>query len=102
MRSNASSKFRPHSRPKTLLCHPRRMEFRIGVNLGDVTADGEQIYGDGVNVDGAKTPPLFSNARQFKNGCAPRTWLERRCVPRRFRKLFRSNLGAHSRHSSQL
>jgi hypothetical protein len=26
------------------------MEFRIGVNLGDVMLDGEQIYGDGVNV----------------------------------------------------
>ncbi len=47
----------------------RRMEFRIGVNLGDVMVDGAQIYGDGVNGDGAKTPPLFSNAQQFKNGC---------------------------------
>src|SRR6266852_4297664 len=28
----------------------RRMEFRMGVNLGDVMVDGEQIYGDGVNV----------------------------------------------------
>src|SRR5713101_5488619 len=28
----------------------RTMEFRIGVNLGDVMVDGEQIYGDGVNV----------------------------------------------------
>jgi adenylate cyclase len=28
----------------------QRMEFRIGVNLGDVIVDGEQIYGDGVNV----------------------------------------------------
>src|SRR5713226_3034055 len=28
----------------------RRMEFRIGVNLGDVVVDGEQIYGDGINV----------------------------------------------------
>jgi hypothetical protein len=28
----------------------RRMEFRIGVNLGDVMLEGEQIYGDGVNV----------------------------------------------------
>jgi adenylate cyclase len=28
----------------------RRMEFRIGVNSGDVIVDGEQIYGDGVNV----------------------------------------------------
>ena len=27
-----------------------RMEFRIGVNLGDVMVEGEQIYGDGVNV----------------------------------------------------
>ena len=28
----------------------RRMEFRIGINLGDVITDGERIYGDGVNV----------------------------------------------------
>jgi adenylate cyclase len=28
----------------------RRMEFRIGVNLGDVLADGDRIYGDGVNI----------------------------------------------------
>src|SRR6266498_3331499 len=26
------------------------MEFRIGINLGDVMVDGEQIYGDGVNI----------------------------------------------------
>jgi adenylate cyclase len=28
----------------------RRMEFRIGVNLGDVMVEGEQLYGDGINV----------------------------------------------------
>ena len=28
----------------------RRMEFRIGINLGDVIQEGERIYGDGVNV----------------------------------------------------
>lgn len=28
----------------------RRMEFRIGVNLGDVMVEGDQLYGDGVNV----------------------------------------------------
>src|SRR6266853_176024 len=28
----------------------RRMEFRIGVNLGDVMVEGDQIHGDGVNV----------------------------------------------------
>jgi adenylate cyclase len=31
----------------------RRMEFRIGVNLGDVVVEGAEIYGDGVNVRGA-------------------------------------------------
>ena len=28
----------------------RKMEFRIGVNLGDVIEDGDQILGDGVNI----------------------------------------------------
>ena len=27
-----------------------RMEFRIGINLGDVIQEGDRIYGDGVNV----------------------------------------------------
>jgi len=28
----------------------RRMEFRMGVNLGDVVVKGEQIFGDGIMV----------------------------------------------------
>jgi TolB-like protein/class 3 adenylate cyclase len=28
----------------------KRIEFRVGVNLGDVIAEGEDIFGDGVNV----------------------------------------------------
>ena len=28
----------------------RKMEFRIGVNLGDVVEEAERIYGDGVNI----------------------------------------------------
>ena len=28
----------------------RRIRFRIGINLGDVIAEGEDIFGDGVNV----------------------------------------------------
>jgi len=28
----------------------RRMEFRIGVNLGDVVEENERLYGDGVNI----------------------------------------------------
>jgi adenylate cyclase len=30
--------------------HAQRMQFRIGINLGDVMVDGSDIYGDGVNV----------------------------------------------------
>jgi TolB-like protein/class 3 adenylate cyclase len=32
------------------LSNDRRMEFRIGVNLGDVMVDGDNLLGDGVNV----------------------------------------------------
>ena len=28
----------------------RRMQFRIGINLGEVLVEGAQIYGDGVNI----------------------------------------------------
>ena len=32
------------------LSENRRMQFRIGINLGDVVEEGERIYGDGVNI----------------------------------------------------
>jgi adenylate cyclase len=28
----------------------RRMEFRIGVHLGDISVEGERVYGEGVNI----------------------------------------------------
>src|SRR5689334_17478578 len=28
----------------------QRMQFRIGINLGDVMVEGDDIYGDGVNI----------------------------------------------------
>jgi adenylate cyclase len=28
----------------------RKLQFRVGVNLGDIVVDGEEIYGDGINV----------------------------------------------------
>jgi adenylate cyclase len=28
----------------------RKMAFRMGINVGDVMVEGEQLYGDGVNV----------------------------------------------------
>src|SRR5216683_343129 len=39
-----------HKAENANLAPERRMEFRIGVNLGDVMVEGKQIYGDGVNV----------------------------------------------------
>jgi len=38
------------SAKNTDLPEDRRMEFRIGINLGDVIEEGDRIYGDGVNV----------------------------------------------------
>ena len=32
------------------LADHRKMEFRIGINVGDVVVEGERIYGDGVNI----------------------------------------------------
>ena len=34
----------------TELPENRRMDFRIGINLGDVIEEGERIYGDGINI----------------------------------------------------
>ena len=28
----------------------RRIAFRIGINIGDIIIDGDDIFGDGVNV----------------------------------------------------
>jgi len=32
------------------LSYERKMEFRIGVNVGDVIEEEDRIYGDGVNI----------------------------------------------------
>src|SRR5260370_1463399 len=32
------------------LPEPRRMQLRIGINLGDVIIEGDDLYGDGVNL----------------------------------------------------
>jgi adenylate cyclase len=38
------------NRNNTEIPKDRRMEFRIGINLGDVIEEEERIYGDGVNI----------------------------------------------------
>ncbi len=41
----------------TDLPEEERIEFRIGINLGDVIIDGDDIQGDGVNVAAQKRMP---------------------------------------------
>ena len=52
--------------------HPR-ISFRIGINLGDVIIDGDDVYGDGVNVaarlEGICEP---DGDRHLRNGLRPR------------------------------
>jgi class 3 adenylate cyclase/pimeloyl-ACP methyl ester carboxylesterase len=47
----------------------RRMEFRIGVNLGDVIEEGAQIYGDGINI-AARIESLADGGRICISGTA--------------------------------
>src|SRR5260370_39252581 len=48
------------------LAEERRLRFRVGVNLGDVIADGGDIYGDGVNIaarlEGLAAPRLICDS----------------------------------------
>ena len=39
--------------PNGELLKDRRLEFRIGINLGDVMVEGDDLFGDGVNVAAA-------------------------------------------------
>ena len=43
----------------TELPDDRRMDFRIGINLGDVVVKDDVIYGDGANVAARSRPSIF-------------------------------------------
>jgi adenylate cyclase len=45
----------------------RRIELRIGINLGDVIADGDDLYGDGVNI-AARIEALANAGGVFVSG----------------------------------
>src|SRR5436189_4789202 len=34
----------------TALPAARRVEFRMGINLGEIVVDGDQVHGDGINI----------------------------------------------------
>jgi hypothetical protein len=66
----------------------RRLELRIGVNLGDVIVDGDDIFGDGVNI---AARPSSSGGRSWRPPM--QSWISsrmpsasgaRRCMCRRF------------------
>jgi TolB-like protein len=48
---------------------PRRMEFRIGINLGDVIVEGERLYGDSVNIS-ARVEELAEAGGIYLSGMA--------------------------------
>ena len=51
MRSNAGWPSKRNSRHRNAdLPENRKMQFRIGINLGDVIEEQDRIYGDGVNI----------------------------------------------------
>jgi adenylate cyclase len=45
----------------------KRVQFRMGVNLGDIMSDDEDIYGDGVNI-AARIEALADPGRVFVSG----------------------------------
>lgn len=48
---NGAIKFQDElKKTNTGIPQDRRMEFRIGINLGDVIEEEDRIYGDGVNI----------------------------------------------------
>jgi adenylate cyclase len=49
------------------LAEDRRMRFRIGVNLGDVMAEGDSLFGDGVNI-AARLEELAEPGHVFISG----------------------------------
>lgn len=55
------------------------MQFRIGINLGEVLVAGEQLYGDGVNIaarlESLAEPGGVGMRRNFRQGvvtCEPK------------------------------
>ena len=50
MRCAARSRCSGHGRAQRRVPPDQRIEFRIGINLGDVIVEGGDIYGDGVNI----------------------------------------------------
>jgi adenylate cyclase len=45
----------------------QRIDFRIGINVGDIIIDGDDIYGDGVNVGSAQAHKRVTDSDRLQN-----------------------------------
>jgi class 3 adenylate cyclase len=56
------------------------LQFRIGINLGDVLEDGERLYGDGINIaarlEAIAQPGEYASPPKFMTKCAARCRLD--------------------------
>ena len=50
----------------------KKIEFRIGINVGDIIVDGDDIFGDGVNV-AARLESVSGAWRHLRFGCRSST-----------------------------
>jgi class 3 adenylate cyclase len=46
----------------------RRLDFRIGINIGDIIIDGDDIHGDGVNLAARRFDLTATAARRTRMG----------------------------------
>ena len=57
----------------------RRMQFRVGLNLGDVMYDEARIYGDGINIAARRNQTAGGGSM---SGAGPVKWTSRRSETR--------------------
>ncbi len=54
------------------IAEDQRITYRIGINIGDIIVEGDDIYGDGVNV-AARLEALADPGGMFLTSCSPRS-----------------------------
>jgi class 3 adenylate cyclase len=58
-----------HGRAKYRCTQDKRIEFRIGIHVGDIIIEDDDIFGDGVNIavrlEGIAEPGLLASPMMF-------------------------------------